>query len=194
MLQALINHAKSAAASFIGTYLLRVSVAVPFLIALGFATVAAGLSLTERFGAKSAFWILAAGYCGIGALAGTLATIRQQQQEEAAEAEAESENSNTESSGLGDLGRIASAAATGATSAAGQIPGSLLASLMAHPTGPALAGARFVARNVPLILLAALLVLLLWRDEEADEESASAGETTGQTPEEPSDQDLREAA
>jgi hypothetical protein len=65
----LIDDIKSSAASFIGTYLARVSVAVPFLVALGFVTGAVALELTERFGARTALWMLAGGFCAVGLLA-----------------------------------------------------------------------------------------------------------------------------
>jgi hypothetical protein len=51
---------------------------VPFLIALGLATAAVGLELTERFGAKNALRILAAGFSAIGVLASYAVTIKEQ--------------------------------------------------------------------------------------------------------------------
>ena len=50
----------AAAASFLATYLAKASVAVPFVVAVGFATAAIALELTERFGARNALWLLAA--------------------------------------------------------------------------------------------------------------------------------------
>jgi hypothetical protein len=69
MFQGLIKDAKSAAASFVIEYLARASVAVPFLVAFGFATTAVGLALTERLGATNAFLLMAGGFFAIGLVA-----------------------------------------------------------------------------------------------------------------------------
>jgi uncharacterized membrane protein len=183
--QALIDDAKSTAASFVEKYLVRASVAVPFVVALGFATAAAALALTERFGAKTAFWILAAGFSAIGVLAAIVVTIKEQEAETAVEQE-------DRESGLGDFGEIASAAAT---QTAGQLPLGLLTSFLANPSA-ALAGVRLVGRNVPLLLLVALVVLLFWPAKETEETAADEEETcpdarSGAMPEQ---DPLREAA
>ena len=97
MFKGLINDVKSAAASFLGTYLARASVAVPFLVALGMATAAVGLELTERFGARNALWLLAAGFGAIGLLATFAVTMKEQQQEmEAAEEQQRNEGGISE--------------------------------------------------------------------------------------------------
>jgi uncharacterized membrane protein len=175
--KALIDDAKSAASSFVDTFLAKASVAVPFVIALGFATVAAALTLIESFGTKTAFWILAAGFCAIGLLAAMVVTLRQQGAAAAAEQE-------SRESGLGDIGDLASAAAT---QTAGQLPLSLIASFLANPSAPTFAAARLVARNRPLLLLLALIALLFWPTEEperstADEEEGAPGERPESAP------------
>ena len=170
MLQGLVNHVKSAAASFVGQYLARASVAVPFIVAFGFATAALGLELTARFGATTAFWVLAAGFCGLGILAALVVTMRER---EAAAAEEQAEES-----GLAELGDMASEAAA---QAAGRLPLGLLAPLLASPSTSALAAVRLLGRNLPLVLLVALIVLLLWPTEE----SAAEGETAAEAPSDP---------
>ena len=88
MFQGLINDAKSAAGSLIAKYLARASVAVPFVIALGFATAAITFMLVERFGAITASWMVAGGFTLIGLVA-TLAVTVKEQEEEVAEKQAE---------------------------------------------------------------------------------------------------------
>jgi preprotein translocase subunit SecY len=66
MFRGVINDAKSAAGSLIAKYLARVSVAVPFLAALGFATAAIAAMLVERFGSVAGYWMVAGGFMLIG--------------------------------------------------------------------------------------------------------------------------------
>jgi hypothetical protein len=60
MFRGLINDAKSAAGSVVAKYAARASVAVPFFIALGFATAAVTLMLVEQFGHRNAYLIVVA--------------------------------------------------------------------------------------------------------------------------------------
>ena len=168
MFKGLIDDAKSAAASFVGIYLARVSVAVPFLVALGFATAAIALELTERFGARNALWLLGGGFCVIGLLAAFAVTMKEQQQEiEAAEEQQRSE---------GGIGEITAAAAS---QAATQLPAALLGLLMQSPSSlsglTSLSGlsglsnlpiGRTISRHMPLLLLLLLVALLFWPTEE----------------------------
>lgn len=124
MFKGLITDAKSAAASFVDTYLARASVAVPFLIALGLATAALGLELAERFGSRNALWMLAGGFCVIGLVASFVVTMKKQETE-AAEEEQRNE---------GGIGEMASTAATAATQAATQLPTALLGALLQSPS------------------------------------------------------------
>ena len=169
MFKGLINDVKAAAASFVATYLARVSVAVPFLVALGFATAAIALELTERFGARNALWMLAGGFCAIGLLAAFAVTLKEQQEEmQAAEEQQRSE---------GGIGEMTSAAAS---EAATQLPAALLSAFMQNPSSlSSLSGlpvARTVSRHMPLLLLLLLVGLLLWPTEQKEEASAPEGE------------------
>jgi hypothetical protein len=184
--EGLINDAKATAASFIATYLARASVAVPFLIALGFATGAVALELTERFGAKNALWILAGGFCAIGLLAAFAVTMKEQQEVEAAEEQQRSE---------GAIGEMTSAAAT---QAATQLPAALLGALMQNPSLSALPVARTLGRHMPLIVLALLVALLFWPSEEKEQAADRKGEPTAPNPDTPEaafeEEQMREAA
>jgi hypothetical protein len=196
VLQGIINEAKSAAASFVDKYLARASVVVPFLVASGFATTAAALALTERLGATRAFWVLAAGFTAIGVLAGVLVTMRER------ETAAAEQQSHGEDSGLGEIGEMASDAATAATHAASRLPLSLISSLIGNPSAAASGAARAVDRNMPLALLAILVALLLWQtedelargpdDKDAEPSRDDSSEPTGLPEQDP--EGLREAA
>ena len=57
MFRGLINDAKSAVGNLVLKYVARASVAVPFVIAVGFAVAAIAAMLVERFGAVTGCWI-----------------------------------------------------------------------------------------------------------------------------------------
>jgi disulfide bond formation protein DsbB len=173
VLEGLVKDVKSAAASVVDQYLARASVAIPFIVAFGFATAALGLELTARFGAKNAFWMMAAGFSAVGVLAALFVTMRER------EAAAAEERQAAESSGLADIGEMASEAAT----QAGRLPLGLLAPLLASPSGSAMAAGRLLGRNMPLVLLLALIVFLFWPIEEGAPDEEAGGSVD--KPEEP---------
>lgn len=162
MFRGLINDAKSAAGALIAKYLVRASVAVPFVAALGFATAATTLLLIERFGTVAACWMVAGGFAAIGLLATFLVSAKEQE-EQTAESKAES----------GDTAEVASNAAA---QAAAQTPLALLGALLSSPLGPGTVagGMRMLARNLPLVAFAALIALLFWPGEEAPAAAAEA--------------------
>jgi hypothetical protein len=159
MFRGLINDAKSAAGSLIGKYLARASVAVPFVVALGFATAAITLMLVERFGAITASWIIAGGFTVIGLVATLVITVKEQEEEVA---EKQAEQADT-------VGVTTDAAAQ----AAAQVPLALLGALLSTPLGPSTVSkaASVLARNIPLVVLLAVIALLFWPSEPATEES-----------------------
>jgi uncharacterized membrane protein len=153
MFRGLINDAKSAAGSLIAKYLARASVAVPFVIALGFATAAITLMLVERFGAIAGYWVAAGGFTAIGLVA-TLAVSVKEQEKESVEKQAKES----------DTSAVASDAAA---QAAAQAPLALLGALFSTPMGPGAVagGARILAQNVPLVVFLGLVALLFWPSE-----------------------------
>jgi hypothetical protein len=154
MLRGLINDAKSAAGSLIAKYLARASVAVPFVIAIGFAIAAITYMLVERFGTIAACWLVAGGFTSIGLVATLLVKVKEHE-EEIADEQAES----------ADTANVASGAAA---QAALQAPLALAGALFSTPLAPgALAGgAKVVARNLPLVVLLALIAFLFWPPEQ----------------------------
>ena len=122
MFRSLIDDAKTAAGAVVSKYVIRASVAVPFLVAAGFATAALTLTLIERFGAVAAYGLMAGIFAAIGLISALLVTIREHE-EEAADAKAAS----SEAAGI---------ASEAATQAALQLPLALAGSLLTTPLGP----------------------------------------------------------
>jgi hypothetical protein len=158
----LINQAKSAASDLALKYVARASVAVPFVIAAGFALAAITVTLVERFGQVTAYWLVAGGLAAVGIVAALAVSIKE---EEEAKAEQVAEESDTQ--------EVVSDAAAQAIA---QTPIALLGALMTTPGGatPALGVARLLGRNFPLVLLLVMIGALFWpnsqppTDEDAD--------------------------
>ena len=155
MFQGLINSAKTAVSSLILKYVARASVAVPFVIALGFALVAIAAMSVDRFGHIAGYWLMAGGLAAIGALAAIFVSIREHE-EEVADQQAEA----------ADTSKIATEVAT-------QAPLAILGGLLTLPGGgaTALKVAQLLGRNYPLVLLTALIGLLFWPTSRDDEET-----------------------
>ena len=150
MFARLINDAKSALSSLLFKYLARASVAVPFLIASGFALAAITLSLIERFGQVTAYWLIAGGMALIGIVFAIVVSVKEHE-EEAAEHQAEQANTKDAIDETTAL-------------AIGQMPIALLSALVATPEGVAtvLRIARLLRQNFSLVLLLAMIGALLW--------------------------------
>ena len=66
MFRGLINDAKSAASSLVLKYVARASVAIPFVIALGFALAALTVWLVNQYGYVTGYLLMAGGLAAIG--------------------------------------------------------------------------------------------------------------------------------
>ena len=162
MFRGLLNDAKSAATAVIARYLARASVAVPFLIAAGFAIAAITLMLVERFGHIAAYWMMAGGLAVIGAVATLVVSVKEQEEEVAEQAAEATDTSDT------------------VTEAAMQAPLALAGILSALPLSPTafVPIARTLGRNLPLVVLIVLIGMLFWPSEtsaEAGEEAVPGG-------------------
>lgn len=155
MFRGLINDAKSAAGSIIAKYLARASVAVPFLIAFGFGTAAATVVLVDRFGSVAAYSMVAGGFTLIGLVAAFVVSVKEQEEEVADK--------------TADAHDMAAVSTEAAAQAAVQLPIALLGALFSTPGGAtaAMGGARMLARNIPLVVLLALLAMLFWPTDPA---------------------------
>jgi hypothetical protein len=79
----LINQAKSAASHLVLKCVARASVAVPFVIAAGFAIAAITVMLVERFGPVMAYWLVAGGLAAVGVIASIVVSAREHGEETA---------------------------------------------------------------------------------------------------------------
>ena len=150
MFRALLNDVKSAAGSLVARYVARASVAVPFLVAFGFATAAVTLMLVERYGAIAAYWMIAGGFTAIGVVAAAVVSVKEQDE---AVADAEAEKTDTRST-----------AESAIAQAATQAPLAILGALLSTPFAPnaVAGGAKLALRNMPLVVLLVALGFLLW--------------------------------
>ena len=164
MFAGLIHQAKSAVSGLVLKYVARASVAVPFVIALGFALAAITVMLVERFGHVMAYWLVAGGLALIGIVAAIVVSVKEHE-EEAAEQQAERT----------DTQEVVSEAAAQAVV---QTPIALLGALFSMPGGAAsaLSAARLLGRNLPLVLLLVMIGALFWpnRDDELSQEGLDA--------------------
>lgn len=157
-----MNQAKDALGGLVLKYVARASVAIPFVIALGFALAALTLMLVQSFGQVTAFWLMAGGLAAIGVVAALAVTVKEHE-EEVAEKKAEKE----------DTQEVVSDATAQALT---QAPLALLGGLFATPGGGtmALKIAGILGRNYALVLLLVLLGALFWPSEEEQEAGEEA--------------------
>ena len=150
MFRGLINDAKDAAGSVVAKQAARASVVVPFIIAAGFATAVVAMTLVERFGHRTAYLILAGGFCAIGVVAALLVRSKEQEEVVADEKAAEADT--------------AVVATETVVAAAEQLPLALIGSILSHVTGPVSVASvgRIVVRNLPLLVLLAGAGFLVW--------------------------------
>jgi len=148
----LVNQAKAAVSSLVLKYLARVSVAIPFVVALGFALAAMALMLVERFGHVAAYWTMAGGLAVIGLIAAFAVSAKEHEGEREQKAEA------------ANAQQVMSDATAQAFA---QAPLAMLGALFATPGGTttALKAAGVVGRNWPLALLVVMIGVLFWPAE-----------------------------
>jgi hypothetical protein len=147
-----MNQAKDAVSGLVLKYVARASVAIPFVIALGFAIAAVSVMLVQRFGHVAAYWMMAGGLAAIGVIAASAVSVKEH--EEAAEEKAEAT----------DTQEVVSDATAQAMV---QAPLALLGALFTAPGGAssAIKVAGILGRNYPLVLLLVLIGALFWPTE-----------------------------
>jgi hypothetical protein len=153
MFRGLINDAKSAAGSLVSKYLARASVAVPFVIAFGFALAALAAWLVSLYGYVTGYLVMAGGLALLGVIAALAVSVKEQEEEIADQVAEEADTSNV------------------ATEVAAQAPLALLGALFTMPGGATsvLKVAKVLGRNFPLVLLAALIGALFWPSQQGEE-------------------------
>lgn len=157
MFRGLINDAKAAASSIVLKYVARASVAVPFVIAVGFGLAATTVFLVERYGQQTAYWIMAGGLAAIGLVATLFVSVKEQEEEVADETAEANDTSNV------------------ASEMAAQAPLALVGGLLSLPGGPStlLKVAKVLGKNFPLVLLLVVIGALFWPTKET---AAAEGE------------------
>ena len=162
MFAGLINDAKAAVSHLVLRYVARASVAIPFVLALGFAVAAIAVMLVEHFGHVTGYWIMAGGLAAIG-IGAAIAVSVKEHEEEAADQKAEQ----------ADTGEVVSDATAEAMV---QAPLALLGALFSAPGGAAGAFkiARVLGRNFPLVLLLVMIGALFWPTDRQDSEVGGA--------------------
>jgi len=149
----LMNQAKDAVSGLVLKYVARASVAIPFVIALGFGIAAVSVMLVQRFGHVTAYWIMAGGLGAIGVIAAIAVSIKEHEEEVAAE--------KAEASDTHEVVSDATAQAMV------QAPLAVLGTLFTAPGGAssAIKVAGILGRNYPLVLLLVLIGALFWPTE-----------------------------
>jgi hypothetical protein len=155
----LINQAKAAVGRLLLQYVARASVAVPFVIALGFAVAAITLMLVQRFGHTAAYWMMAGGLVLLGVIAAIVVRVKEHEEEVAEERAEQVDSKDVWSGGTAQAFLQAPLALAGAASA---VPGG---------AATALKLLRVLGRNYPVVLLAGLIGLLFWPTSEPVEEA-----------------------
>jgi hypothetical protein len=117
-----INRAKAAASGLVLKYVARASVAIPFIIALGFALTALTVMLVQNFGPATAYWLMAGGLAAVGVIAAIAVSVKEHE-EVVAEQKAEE----------ADTGGVLGDATTQALT---QAPLALLGGLSRRPAAP----------------------------------------------------------
>jgi hypothetical protein len=166
----LMNQAKAAVSGLVLKYVARASVAIPFVIALGFALAAVAAMLVQRFGHVAGYWIMAGGLAALGVVAALVVSVKEHE-EEVAEEKAEQ----------ADTQEVVSDATVQAIT---QAPIAMLGTLFAAPGGAttALKVAQILGRNFPLVLLLVMIGALFWPTEETgrlDEEAEGVRKPNG---------------
>jgi hypothetical protein len=165
----LINQAKSAVSGLVLKYLARASVAVPFVIAVGFALAAITVMLVERYGHVMGYWLVAGGLAAIGVVAAIVVSVKEHEEEVADE---QAEKIDT-----------AEVVTDATAQAIVQTPIALLGALFAAPGGAsaALSTARLLGRNFPLVLLLVMIGALFWPTEQSEqaEDDIEVGKPNG---------------
>jgi hypothetical protein len=148
----LLNDAKSAVSSIVLKYVARASVAVPFVIALGFGLAATTVMLAERYGHQTAYWMMAGGLAVAGLVATLFVSVKENEEEVADEKAEAADNSSV------------------ASEVAAQAPLALVGGLLTLPGGPTtmLKVAKVLGNNYALVLLLVLVGALFWPNKQTE--------------------------
>lgn len=167
MLQGLFKRAENSIDHLVAKYVGRAAVAIPLLVAAGFATAALTVELVNRYGAVTSYAVMAVLFAVIGLI--TMAVIGTGAPEAAAE-------STEAPSGTESASAEASAADSGPL-----FPPEMMAVLTSAAPAALPGIARGIGRNLPLIFVLALLAFIVSQfaetpGEPTDDAKADAAE------------------
>ncbi len=169
ILGSLFRRAEDAVGSILDQALARVLVAVPLLVAAGFATAAASGYLNARYGSETGNLIMAAGFGVISLL--VAAYVATWPAVQAAQTESEETKRDT-----ADREASASRAGSGATEALSESERDLFNSVLASAAPIALPGLiRLLLRNIPLLLAIVLAGYVLSRQDDVPQPVEATG-------------------
>jgi len=163
MFQGLFKRAENTIDQLVAKYVGRAAVAIPLLVAVGFATAALTVELTARYGAVTSYTAMAALFAVVGLviMAFTETGITGAAPSEPAAA---SDDDSSDTPAADD------------SQAASLFPPEML-SILTSAAPAALPGlARGIGRNLPLIFILAVLAYIVSHFAGSGEEAASAGE------------------
>lgn len=161
LFQGIFKRAERTIDSAIARFVDRATVAVPLLVAGGFATAALSLKLIELYGAVSAYALMAVLFATIGLI--TMA-VNARSHEVAAEAQQASDSGAVESEQPAEGGGPS-------------LPPEMMSLLSSIAPAAAPGIARGIVRNLPLIFMLALVAFVVSRfAEAAGEESDSSSD------------------
>lgn len=178
MFQGLLKRAERSIDQVVAKYMGRAMVAVPLLVASGFATAALTVKLVELYGSVVAYGVMAALFGVIGLVTMAIVNVGAQRAAEATAADAETAASPEQPQ---------EASADGADFLPPELK-AFLASAAPTALPPVVRG---IGRNLPLILVLALVGFIISRFAENSE---SADEKPDATPSDAADVDAAEAA
>ena len=166
MFRGLINDAKSAASSLVLKYVARASVAIPFVIALGFALAALTVWLVNQYGYVTGYLLMAGGLAAVGVVAALAVSFKEHEEEVADQVAQEADTPSV------------------ATEVAAQAPLALLGALFTVPGGASstLQVAQVLGRNFPLVLLLVVIGALFWPSEEGEDTETTRRRPNGFEP------------
>jgi hypothetical protein len=160
MLQGIINRAEHSIDALASKYVMRVLVAVPLVVALGFGTAAAAVRLSQDYGSTTAYTILAAAFAGIGLAAASAVALSGPKRvgpADTAEPVALTDDTSGMTSSFDPQVLLAAVGAIGPAA----LPGLL----------------RLLARNLPLVLAVVILAFLLFSKTEEGEGATMTGQS-----------------
>lgn len=150
MFSAMMARIKRAISSALGSLLGRVAIGFLFLMGAGFGLAALTLALIDQFGAQLAYWILAGGFLIIAGLA--TAILSAKEEDEAAQAAAD----DAQSSAVSQVANSVLGSTSSLTALTTLAPMLLSSSSFSSSLGLV----RFLLRNLPLVVLGALVLVL----------------------------------